>query len=92
MSTEPNKMLCKDLLKVGSHKGKAVDYKALTSKAINKNRSIFNTNRKDQFAQYNEINILRPICQIIPEISDIPDQYGNVALMPSLSVSHEGSV
>ena len=53
---------------------------------------ISNTDRKCQFTNCAKINILRPICQIIPEMPDIPDQHGNIALMPLLPVLHEDRV
>ena len=40
VSTEPSKMLCKDLSKVGNQKGKAMDRKDLASKLTNLNRPI----------------------------------------------------
>ena len=66
VSKEPNKMLCKDLFKVGSQKGKVIDRRALASKLS--------------------------IYHMIPEISDIPDKDGNLALMYLLSVLHEDRV
>ena len=66
VSKEPNKMLCKDLFKVGSQKGKVIDRRALASTLS--------------------------IYHMIPEISDIPDKYGNLALMYLLSVLHEDRV
>ena len=49
VSTEANKMLCKDLFKVGSQKGKAMGRKVLASKLANSNTPISNTNKKFQF-------------------------------------------
>ena len=87
VSTEPNKMLCKDQWKVGSQKGKAMDSKALTSKLRNSNRLISNANKECQFIQCTEI-----MYQMIPELLDIPDKYSNLALMSLLSVLHKGMV
>ena len=37
-------------------------------------------------------NVLRSIYQMVSEISDIPDKYGNLTLMSSLPVLHEDRV
>ena len=65
-----------------------MDRKSLASKLTNWDMPVSNTNRKCQFTWQIEINIY----QIIPEMSYIPDQYGNIALMSSLSVLHKDRV
>ena len=49
-SIELNKMLCKDLLNVGSQKSKAMNQNTLSSQLTNLNRPISNTNKDCQFA------------------------------------------
>lgn len=45
-----------------------------------------------KFRNVNSHNVMKSICQIIPEMSYIPDKYVNLALMSSLSVQHEDRI
>ena len=66
VTIELNKMLCKDLLNVGSQKSKAMNQNTLSSQLTNLNRPISNTNKECQFH-----NILRSIYPMIPDMFQI---------------------
>ena len=110
LSTEPNNILCKDLFKICSQRGKAMNCKASASKLTNSKWPISSyTNRKCQFrssaskligtghfptqiGNVNLHNMLRSICHIVPEMSDISDQYGNIALRSLVLILHKDRV